>query len=353
MHLGLVGLLRFYYVRAELRTAHELGEQILSLAQSVQDPLLLMRAHQVLADTLCFLGELSQAQKHLEQSFALYDPQQSHSHRFFDIDPIVGSLIFASWFLWLLGYPDQALKSSHEALTRAHEMSHPFSLAFALSFAAVLHQFRREVQLTQERADATITTSAERGFALLLAWGTYMRGWALAEEGQRDEGIAQIQQGIAAYRATGAAIGRPYQLALLIEAYGKGGQAEEGLSLLAEALATMDDTDERWWEAELCRLKGQLTLQQSGVPSIQHPTPNPQAEAEAEACFLKAIEIAQQQQAKSLELRATMSLARLWQQQGKQKDAHHMLAEIYGWFTEGFDTKDLQEAKALLEELNH
>ncbi len=192
-----------------------------------------------------------------------------------------------------------------------------------------------------------------------MAGGTGLRGWALAEQGQGEEGIVQIRQGLSAWQATGAELARPYILALLAEAYGKGGQAEEGLSVLAEALAVVDKTGERCHEAELYRIKGELTRQKFQVsgskfqvpPSPQPLIPSPQAEAEAEACFHTAIEIARRQQAKSLELRAVMSLSRLWQQQGKKEEARQMLSEIYSWFTEGFDTADLQEAKALLEEL--
>jgi predicted ATPase len=172
-----------------------------------------------------------------------------------------------------------------------------------------------------------------------------LRGWALAE--QREEGIAQIRQGMAAYQAMGTELGQSYFLAYLAEAYRKGRQAEEGLSVLAEALAAVDRTGERVYEAELYRLKGELTLQQSSMQRLVSGV-----QKEAEECFWKAIEIARHQQAKSLELRASMSLARLWQQQGKHHAARNTLSEIYGWFTEGFDTKDLQEAKALLDELS-
>jgi predicted ATPase len=200
--------------------------------------------------------------------------------------------------------------------------------------------------------------SAEQGFAQNLSQAAILRGWALAEQGQGEEGIAQIRQGLAAYRATGAELLRPYYLALLAEAYVTGGQVEEGLKILAEALARVDKTGEHSYEAELYRIKGELSLQsavhsqQSEIPNTQHPTPSTQAEAEAEACFLKAIDIARKQQAKSLELRATVSLARLWQQQGKQPTARNMLSTIYNWFTEGFDTKDLREAKTLLAALD-
>jgi predicted ATPase len=188
--------------------------------------------------------------------------------------------------------------------------------------------------------------SREQGFPHWLVFGTILQGRVLAEQGQGEEGIAQIHQSLAAYRATGSEMLRPYYLALLAEVYGKVGQTEEGLTVMAEALAQVEKTGERWYEVELHRLKGELTLAQSRVQGLVSSV-----QKEAEACFLKAIEVAQQQQAKSLELRATTSLARLWQRQGKKDDARRMLAEIYSWFTEGFDTKDLQEARALLEEL--
>src|SRR5439155_15188099 len=180
------------------------------------------------------------------------------------------------------------------------------------------------------RAEAVIALSSEQGFALTLAWGTIYRSGALAEQGQLEEGIAQLRQGLAAYRATGGELARIYYLALLAEAYGRVGQPEEGLSALAEALAAVDTNGERFYEAELYRLRGELTLAQSSVQGLASSV-----QKEAEECFQKAIEIARKQQAKSLELRAVTSLARLWQSQGKRNEAHEMLAEIYGWFTEG------------------
>ncbi|HEV8713720.1 MAG TPA: hypothetical protein VGX03_12950, partial [Candidatus Binatia bacterium] len=216
-------------------------------------------------------------------------------------------------------------------------------------------QYRRERQATREQAEAVLTLSTEQEFPFWVAYGTILRGWTLAEQGQGEEGIAQIRRGLAAFKATGSGIWLSYCLALLAEACGKVGQVEQGLTVLAEALAFVDKTGERYYEAELYRLKGELSLQsavrspQSEITSPQPPTPStPQ---EAEAYFLRALEIARKQQAKALELRAVMSLARLWQQQGKKEDARQLLAEIYDWFTEGFDTADLQEAKALLEEL--
>jgi predicted ATPase len=298
----------------------------------------------------------------LEQGIALYDPRK-HSPLVYDAVLHLASLSFASRALWHLGYPDRALKRSQEAVVLAQELSDPYSLAFALNMAAWLHQFRRERQAVQDRAEVMLALSSEQGFARSLVLGTLWRDSVLAEQGQGEEGVARLRQDLVAYRATGSEIYRPYWLALLAEAYGQVGRAEEGLTALAEALAVVDKTGERWYEAELYRLKGELTLQEasqkskvkgqkSKIETIPQPlTPSTQAETEAEVCFLKAIEVAQKQQAKSLELRATVSLARLWQRQGKKEDAHQMLADIYGWFTEGLDTKDLQEAKALLNEL--
>jgi class 3 adenylate cyclase/predicted ATPase len=355
------GLWNFYLARAELRTARDLGVQLLTLAQRVQTPTLLLEAHQTLGATLLWLGELAPARAHLEQGIALYDSQQHHRSLAFlygGVDRGMGCLAHAFWILWSLGYPDQALKRSLDSLTLAQELGHPSSVVFALSFAATLHQYRREGKASQERAETAITLSREQGFPQWVAAGTVRRGWALAEQGQREEGIEQIRQGVAAWRAIGAEIGRSLWLALLAEAYEKVGQTEEGLRALEEALEIVSKTEEHWYEAELYRLKGELTLQKFQTPgskfqvaNTQHLVPSPQTEAEV--CFFKAIDIARQQQAKSLELRATMSLARLWQQQGKREEARQMLAEIYGWFTEGFDTLDLKEAKALLEELGH
>jgi class 3 adenylate cyclase/predicted ATPase len=345
------GLWNFYLGR-ELRTARELAEQLLSLAQRVQDPVLLLEAHNALGQTFSCRGELTPARAHLEQSIALYDPRQHRALAFLygGEDPGVNYLYHTARILWSLGYPDQALGRIPEALTLAQELSHPHSLATALGVAAMVHQHRREGQAAQERAEALIRLATEQGFPYWVGYGTALRGWALAEQGQEEEGIAQVRGGMAVWQDTGTEIGRTYFLALLAEAYGKAGQAEKGLAALADAPALVDKTGDRRWEAELYRIKGELLLTQEGcrlqaVGFRENTT-------EAEECFHKAIDVARKQQAKSLELRAVLSLARLWQQQGKSTEAHQMLAEIYGWFTEGFDTKDLQEAKALLDALS-
>jgi predicted ATPase len=336
----LVGLGIFYRQRGEFQTARELGELCLALAQREAEPALLLQAQGALGVPLFYLGELAAAQAHLEQGSALYEPQQHRSLAFrYGLDPGVNCLIVA-WPLWLLGYPDQALKKSHEALNLAQELSHPYSLAYALQSATRLHRFRGEAQAAQERAEALLALSSDQAFTQWVACGTMMWGWALAEQGQGAEGIAKMHQGLTAWRALGIEAGQPYWLALLAEGYEKAGQIEQGLQMQAEALALVDRTGERWGEAELHRLKGKLLL-----------ACWPENHAEVEIYFYQALDVARRQQAKSLELRAAMSLSRLWQQQGKRAEARELLAPIYGWFTEGFDTADLQEAKALLEEL--
>jgi TOMM system kinase/cyclase fusion protein len=337
----LPGLHHFHIVRAELQTARELGEELLALAQHIQDPMYLLGAHWTLGGALFCLGEFVRAREHWAQSIALYEPQQHHAHTvLFGWNLGVFGRAWAPHVLWALGYPDQALAMSREALTLAQELSHPFTLAIALAYAAILHQFRGEPHAVHMQAEAVIALCTEQQFAYYLAWGMTMQGWAQVVQGQDEEGLAQIRRGLAALRATGAALRLPYYLALLAEACGQTGHAAEGLTLLAEALAQAHKTEESWTEAELHRLKGELLLSLS--------TDN---QAEVEGCLHQALAVARRQQAKSLELRAAVSLSRLWQQQGKRAEARELLASIYGWFTEGFDTADLQEARVLLEAL--
>jgi TOMM system kinase/cyclase fusion protein len=337
----LLGLSIYYVVRAELQTARELGAQLLSLAQRDQDPVLLVEAHYALGVTYFWLGEFASAREHLEQGIAHYDPQRHQAHLAL-FGQVTGAVCLCrvAPVLWYLGYPDQARARSHEAHMLARELSHPFSLAYVLLWTALLYTHHREVQETQEWADAATVLSIEREFPFWSIQGMILQGWALAAQGQGAEGMAQIHQGLVALRATGTEVLRPYYLGLLADAYGKMRQVREGLALLDEALALVNKTGERWPEAELHRLKGELLLLLS---ADNH--------AEAEGCLHQALAVARRQQAKSLELRAATGLSRLWQQQGKRTEAHQLLAEIYSWFTEGFDTADLQDAKALLEEL--
>ena len=303
---ALYGLTEFYLNRGELQTTYELAEQQMRLAQRVHDPYPLSVAHLALGATLSWLGELPSARTHVERALALYDPQQHPrptgttadpgleyptlerapwlSYRWASntADPRIECLAYlAGWTLWHLGYPDQAVKRSQEVLALAQELSHPLSRAYALGIAAWCHQLRREGQLARERAEALMTLSTEQGFPYWVAFGMMVRGGALAAQGQAEEGIAQVRQGLAVWRSTGAEIALPYWLALLAEAYGKAGQAEEGLRALAEALAMVDKNRERYYEAELYRLKGMLTLQQANQKAKiknrdQPPTPNPQ-----------------------------------------------------------------------------
>jgi predicted ATPase len=335
------GLWLVYYQRGAYQMMRTLGEELLSLAQRLHDPDLLLEAHHALWATLFFGGELAAARPHLEQGLRLYEPQRHRAHAalYSGHDPGVCCRAVAAPRLWLLGYPDQAVASSRAALALAQQLAHPLTLTIALYLAAILHHLCREALLTQARAEAGMTIAAEQGFPQQLANARTLQGWALAACGRGAEGLTQIQQGLAASQAIGASRDRPYHLALLAEVFGQGGQTTAGLEALAEALATLAKSGVRWWEAELHRLRGELLLQQA----MAQPE-------EAEACFQQALDVARQQQAKSLELRAAMSLARLWQQQGKRAGARELLAPIYGWFTEGFDTGDLQEAKALLEE---
>jgi class 3 adenylate cyclase/predicted ATPase len=338
---ALRGLRMFYLVHGKLQTAHELAEQLLQVAECSQDPALLALAHNGLGISYFYRGELAAAYTHATQGHALYTPEQDRSLAFLcGVSPGAGSLAYAAMARWVLGFPQQALMQSRDAVTLAQELQYPAMLALPLAHAAWLHQFRREWPLTQERAEEVIALATEQGFPFWVAMASVLRGWALTAQGQDEAGIAQMHQGLAAYRATGAEMGQTYLRTLLVEGYGKVGQIEAGLTVLAEALAVVKQGGEHLYEAELYRLKGELLLQRS---SDNH--------TEAETGFHHAIAIAQNQQAKSWELRAITSLARLWQQQGKRQEAHDLLAPVYHWFTEGFDTADLKDAKALLEEL--
>jgi predicted ATPase len=301
-----------------------------------------------LGTTLYFLGGVAQARTHLEQGIALYDSRQHRSHvLLYGQDTGITCLSTLARALWVLGYPDQALQRSQEALALARQLAHPFSLAFALYFGAVVGQYRREWREVQRLAEALMALSAEQGFAQRLAQGRIMLGWTLVEQGQMAEGIVQIRQNMTAYGATGADLGRSSYLVLLAEAYRKKGQVEAGLAVLAGATTAVQRNRICFNEAEIYRLQGELLLRQAMGGSDSPARLPPQAEA----CLHQALDVARRQGAKSLELRAAMSLGRLWQQQGKRREARLLLADLYSWFTEGFETADLQEAKALLEGL--
>jgi class 3 adenylate cyclase/predicted ATPase len=337
----LFGLWRFYMVRPQLHTARELGETLLRLAQRADDPALAVIAHYALGIVWFCLGALPAARQHLEEGIALYTPGQRRAPVFrMGLDPGFASRAFGALTLWSLGYPEQALARLHDALALAHGLSHPYSLAWARCIAAYVSQFRRDVLAVYEQAEAAVALSTEQDFTLWEAWGTSLRGWALAMQGQGEVGLGQVRQGIAACRAAGAALFVPYFYTLLAEVCDHLGHTEDGLQALAEAHTLVEQQEERSWEAEIYRLRGVLLLRQTGTP-----------QPDAETWSQRALDLAHRQEAKSLELRAAMSLARLWQQQGKHAEAHALLTPIYAWFTEGFDTVDLQEAKSLLDTL--
>jgi predicted ATPase len=335
------GLWNYHLISAEFQSAHALSEQLLTLAQQLQDSALLVAAHRALGTTVFCLAIPTAALTQLTQGMTLYTPQQHRAAVFRQgEDSGVICHIYAACTLWVLGYPDQGLARSQEAVTLARQSTHPFSLGFVLCIAAFCHQLRREGRATQERAEAAMRLAQDQGFPYWMAQGASLRGWALAHQEHAQEGITQLHQGLTAHRATGAELVLPYFLALLAETQGTMGQPEAGLAVVSEALTHADKTGERWYEPELYRLKGALLLHQSS-----------DNQAEAEHCFQQSLDIARQQQAKSWELRTATSLARLWQQQGKRQDAYELLAPTYTWFTEGFDTADLQDAKALLDAL--
>jgi class 3 adenylate cyclase/DNA-binding winged helix-turn-helix (wHTH) protein/predicted ATPase len=348
---ALLSLSRLYLNRASIEKARELAEQCFSLAQSMQDPVLLQVVHQRLGSTLFFHGELVSARMHFERGIALYYAQQGRLRAFSGgMDPGVTCLCYLAWTLWLLGYPDQALHRICEALALARESSYAYSLTVALHYAAVLRLARREARLAQEMAEETIELSRMHGFAQWEALGIFMRGGALVEQGLVEEGLDQLRQAQAASRAMGKELAQTHFFVRLAKACLQGKRVEEGLQVLTEALQFIHESGERYLEAEVYRLKGALLLQQNIKSNRALVISQPASIlAEAENSFRHALAVARLQQAKSLELRAARSLSRLWQAQGKRAEAYELLVPIYGWFTEGCDTADLQEAKALLD----
>jgi predicted ATPase len=335
------GLQVFYLVRGDLRTALELGEQLLSLTSRQHDPMLLVGTHLALGQTLWFMGDLTAARDHLDQGWALYNPQQHSLPDWSGAHPGMQCLCYRAEALWLLGYPNQAMEQSHEALALARELSHPYSLAIACLYAAISCQFRQDWQTSLEQVETGLILATEHSFPFVAAIGTPLQGWALAKQGDKENGIVQLRQGIATCSTMGTEVFLSFFRALLAEAYGDVGNVDTGLAVLDEAFVGLEKNGERFWESDLYRLKGELLLKQT-IPDEHH----------AEACIHHALTLARNQQAKSLELRAATSLAKLWQSQDKRQDAYDLLAPVYEWFTEGFDTVDLKDAKAFLDELS-
>jgi predicted ATPase/DNA-binding winged helix-turn-helix (wHTH) protein len=335
------GLSRLHLFQAQVRLAGELTQQFFLLAQHQHDRTLVLQSYMDLGLIAFFAGDPVTARAQLEQSLRLLDVHQAPCPLFTGgYEARVTTLLSLALALWMLGYADQAQQRSQEALARAQQVEHTPSLAWAQLITTVLSQHHRDAAATQADAEALMTLATVQGFEHRVAQGRMLHGWALAMQGDTRTGLAEIHQGVGAVQTIGQKLNRPSHLAYLAEAYGQMGQPEVGLSTLEEALTLVEATEERWWEAEVYRLKGELLLRLPG-PDISQAT----------ASFHQALDVARRQQAKALELRAALSLSRLWRRQGQRHQARQLLGKIYSWFTEGFETPDLQEARRWLEAL--
>jgi predicted ATPase len=337
----LYGFYRSHVGQGRVRAAEEVSKQLFALAQRQPTTNALVEGHTAMGGTALFRGDFMAARAHLEQGRSLANPLPFPSPlRRGGFVPGVEPLVWLELALWALGYADQAQQRSQESLARARQAEHPATVWVAECFAAMLSQCRGDVACTRAYAEAAMAVADAQGFRHRIELGRILRGWALVLQGDAAADVAHIRQGIAGSQGQGPEVAHPYWLILLAEAYGQVGQPEAGLEELAEALSVMATTEAQWWEAEVYRLQGNLLLR---LPSSDV--------SQAETLFHQALDVARTQQAKSLELRAAMSLSRLWQQLGQRIEARRLLEDIYCWFTEGFDTADLQAAKVLLEQL--
>jgi tetratricopeptide (TPR) repeat protein len=337
----LQGLYRFHLLRAQLRTANELIVQFFRLAPDLHDIALMQEGYMDLGLIAYYRGDLVAARARLEHSLRLCDTPRLSTILFPNgYEYGVRHGFYGMMVLWLLGYADQAEQWKQDFLAQAQQVEHTPSQASTQLFTSLFTQHLRDVTATQAYTEATLDLAAAQGFEHRIIQGRMMQGWVLAMQGDAATGVAHIQQGLEALQSLNQKLYRPYYLSLLAEAYAQAGQLEAGLSTLDAALTLVEVTEERWWEAELYRLKGELLLRLP-LPDIPQAT----------SCFHQALDVARRQQAKSLELRAALSLSRLWQQQGKRDQARQLLTEVYSWFTEGFETSDLQEARVWLEAL--
>jgi class 3 adenylate cyclase/predicted ATPase len=334
----MIGLWNFYFARAEFQTARTLGQEIVSLAQTAGDPGMLARVHAILGEMWFHIGDFVTARSYLDQGLASAAPgrRQARSVQ----APQVTCGCYVAFALWMAGYPDQAVQRAQNTFTLAQELSHPFGIAMARCGMAWLHQYRQEADIVRFHAEGVMTLATEQGFPFWLSFGMILRGWALTRQGQHVEGLANIRQGLATYRATGAGIQLPGWLALLADSCAWVGQPRDGLAAVDEALALLASTGERCYEAELYRLRGELLCQVA-----QHSTAG---QSEAAAHFQHAILLARQQQSRAWELRAALSLGRLWQHQGQYEAARQLLAPLCEWFVEGSATGEVQAARAMV-----
>ncbi len=340
------GFFAFAIVRGRLSEGRELAEQLLDSARRAGDDALLLEACSALGVTLFSLGEPRASRAWLEQGIALYDPALHRSHtQLYGADPGVTCRCYAAVTLWVLGYPDQALARILEARAIAEEIAQPVNVAFALTFGALVHQLRGEVEATRAWADAAVALATEQVLPFFAALASIFRGWAWCKDGSPDRGIAEIERGLAALPAAGAEVGRPQNCALLAEVLAAGGNIAGGLAALAEAFDAVAATGARYQEAELHHLRGEILLSQTA------PGSRDTSHAEVEACFRRGIEVAHQQEARAIVLRCATSLARLLHCRGARDEARQVLTGVYESFTEGLETADLQAARTLLAQL--
>jgi predicted ATPase len=335
----LIGLRHLNQVQGKCLAARGYGSQCLDIAQRKGDRIYSVQANANLAHTLCIMGSFADARSHVAEALAGYDPADYLSHRAISgLDPQSFCLGVAGWNEWFLGYPDQALQAALQGVTLARSQGYPQSVDQALHAVAHTHLLRREPDAALSYLDSALEIAREHGFRQRIAQLRLMRGWALSSQTDDRGALTELSEGLAGYRATGARAWQTNFLALLAIGYLRAGRYAEGLSTIAEArnLATLQD--EYWWESELYRLEGDLLLASVGVRQDR-----------VERCYQSALGSARRQEAKSWELRAAVSLARLLRDQGGRDEAREVLAPVYGWFTEGFDTLDLKEATALLD----
>ena len=351
------GLWAFHISKGDTRIARAYAEQLFRLAQEQKDERNkegesdsgeLLIAHQAVGATAHFAGEFISAKHYLEQGLALYRPQEHASFPVrYGFDIRVSYLGYQSFTLWSLGYPDQAVQKIEQTLSAADESAHPHSLALSSSFAVATYLRCGQVDTARKHVERLLALAQTHGFPYYVGMGVMLHGQVLIALGQTEQGIQKIHQGIAIYQTEGAQSGLAAGLTGLAWAYGQQGRIETAMKFVAEAFTAVQNTGELCYLSALHRIKGSLLLRKGNGPLSQAKS----CQKEAEDCFHKALELARSQEAKSLELEAALSLSWLWHRQGKNKQARQFLEGTYGWFTEGFETQGLRNAKALLDEL--
>lgn len=335
---ALRGLWAFYIGRADYSTAVDLAQQLMSLAEKENDAAISLEAHRAMGNSVFWRGELILSQHHMEEGIKLYTSNKHRTLAFlYGQDPDVANRGMQSWPLSLMGYPEQALKRSRESIAQALELSHPYSLGYALVHDACCQQYLLRVDAAYDRASEAVKLSQEKGFPNWLLAGMVVQGWALVHKGEIETGTTLIEQATNFWRSSGSELVVPYFMTLLAECYSKSGRYSEAISTLTEAFTIAEKNNDHWYEAEMYRLKGEILLLESKDITA------------AEQAFLKAIDIAKNQQAKLLKLRTLTSLVKLWQDSDKKPVARERLLEVYRWFNEGFQMPDLQQARILLD----